>query len=562
MNKQFKLPLLIFCCCLSGLLLGQDIPKVTSTFAIKNANVTVRPGQMIQNATILVKDGLIQQVGPSVNIPFDAEVINADSMFIYPGFIDALSHTGVKAKEEKPNPNPSYKPGNAPNDKAGITPEVKVRDVLHAKDGSVKSMRDLGFVISHVVPRGRLFAGQGSIVLLSGSNVDHMLMKENVSQFGRLQGTRGVFPATTIGAMSKFRDLYKNAELADQYQKAFALNSSGMKRPSYDAATKALIPVTRKSMPLFFYAEKSKDIHRAIQLKKELGFHMVLVEAKQIYPVMKKVQQHNLPVLLSLDLPKKEKEEKKKDKEDDKEKEEMDPEKEALKKRADKIRETYLSQAAQMEKSGVPFSFSFTKVKTKDIHSNIKRLIESGLSENGALAALTTNPAKLLGISNVTGTLERGKMANLVISDKNIFEEKSKIHYVFVEGEKFAMDIKPESKKEDGDPASQDFSGVYKYEVEIPGNPVGGTLKITKEGDDYEVVATSDQSPDEPAEGEDITIDGNKFSFSFEASNGGFTMEVEMNLEFDGDTFDGTVAAGEFGSFPASGSKTGDPDQH
>ena len=108
-------------------------------------------------------------------------------------------------------------------------------------------------------------------------------------------------------------------------------------------------------------------------------------------------------------------------------KKEENPETKMLKEKKKKSHDEYVSQAAMFEKQRINFSFSTLDTKSKDIRSNILRMVKGGLSENGALAALTTNPASLLGISAMAGTVEQGKIANIFITDKPYFEEKSKI---------------------------------------------------------------------------------------------------------------------------------------
>ncbi|MBK8887681.1 MAG: amidohydrolase family protein [Saprospiraceae bacterium] len=131
------------------------------------------------------------------------------------------------------------------------------------------------------------------------------------------------------------------------------------------------------------------------------------------------------------------------------EKVEKNPEKEAFDVKKEQSIKEYLSQAALFEKQGILFGFSFLNVKPSDIKNNIRTLIENGLSEDAALAALTTNPAQILGINNVSGTVEKGKIANLIITDKPYFNEKSAVKYTFVDGRKYEYQGK---KKQENKP--------------------------------------------------------------------------------------------------------------
>lgn len=545
----------------------EEVPKVTTKVALTNATITVSPGKTLQNANIILEDGLIKAVGVNAMIPFDAEVIPADSMHIYPGFIAALSHAGVPKPEDKKSEE-KISVANPPNDKAGITPEQSLSEVYSSKEKMISDLRSQGFTTSHSVPQGRMLPGKGSVISLSGKAYDDVVIKKDMSVYAQLTGARRMFPATTIGVMAKFRDLYRDSEYANKYESKYAMNSKGLKRPNKDAATKGLYPVVSKKIPVFFRAEKALDAYRVLALQKDLGFDLVLSEMKQGAKLSNKLNRSSL--LLSLDLPKKEKEEKKdddkKDKGEDKQKDadkkskkeikkDKNPEKEALLAKSKASKEAYVAQAASFAKMSKPFSFSYLKVKPKDIKPNLQRMVKAGLSEEKALAALTTEAAKTIGVSNVAGTLDAGKLGNLVVTNKPYFDEKSKIKYVFVEGQKFEYEIKEKKKKSGAGEATGDISGMYSYEIEIPGMTRGGKMKIAKSGDSYDVSVSNDEAPDEYKDIEGVEMDGSNMSFEFSVEAEGMNMNLEMDLDFDGDTFEGTVGVGQFGSFPITGSK-------
>lgn len=561
--------LVAVCFILLGLMTVQsqsDVPDVTSTFAIKNANVVVRPGQVLEKATVIIKDGLIESVGQNVTIPFDAEIIEADSMFVYSGFIAAIAHTGIpKAEEKKGGPDRSVKRHNPPNDVAGITPEKTIRPLLNASDKSIQSMRNLGFAMAHVVPNGRMMAGKGSIISLSGESVDELMIQENMSLFGSLLASKGrVYPATTIGVMSKWRQLYKQAELAAQHEKKFKSNPSGIKRPMFDEATKALYEVTNNSLPVFFHAPKTLDISRALGLQEELGFRMIAANAKQAYKLTNKLKAKNIPVIISLSLPKddssdkKDKEEKKADKKEEK-KEEPSEEMKALMEKAKQSKAEYTAQAAALEKANIPFSISLIDVKASDIQKNLRRMIKSGLSEDAALAALTTNPAKLLGVSSLTGTVERGKMANLIVTDTSYFKEKANIKYVFVDGKKYKQEIN-EKKKKSGDPdAVVDLSGSWSVSIDAQGMLISGNIEIQKDGESYTGTMTTDMD-DEETELDSIEVDGSEVTIKMTADVDGSEAPVLIEIVVEEDDFEGDVnIANGMMTAEITGSRTSTP---
>ena len=189
-----------------------------------------------------------------------------------------------------------------------------------------------------------------------------------------------------------------------------------------------------------FKAETVREAQRVLTLQKELGFSLVLGELKEGWGLASKLKSSGAKVFLSLDLP--EDKSKKKAKTDSAATDtapqtRAEKEQEALEKRRQEAYARYVGQAAAFHKAGIPFGFSTLEVKGKDVKNNLRQMIAHGLSEDVALAALTTQPAQLLGLSRMMGTVEVGKMANLVVSDQPYFEEKSKVRYVFVDGKLF-----------------------------------------------------------------------------------------------------------------------------
>jgi hypothetical protein len=296
-----------FFCAVIVVAQNSDTPKpLSKTYYIKNCFVVKQPGTVLSGQNIIVKDGFILDIGPNVKIPYDAQMLAADSMYVYAGFIDAYSNTGITKPEQKDRPKVTD-PGNPPNDIAGITPQVLSNDHYKPSDKSVADMRSAGFGLSQVAPRGLMLPGQSSIFLLGDGSADEMILKFGSAQNFQFETSRGVYPSTLIGIMAKFRDLYQNAKIAGQHEEKFLKNPLGLSRPDYTKELKSLYPITTKKQPLYVVAQKTKDVHKALMLKDELGFDLVLAEVKQGWHYIDKIKQQNISVLLSLDLPNEEK---------------------------------------------------------------------------------------------------------------------------------------------------------------------------------------------------------------------------------------------------------------
>ncbi|MDX1629449.1 MAG: amidohydrolase, partial [Fulvivirga sp.] len=345
---------------------GQDdkIAPVTNTYAITNVNIIQAPGRKIELGTVVISDGLIQSVGKSVAIPANAKIIKADSMYLYAGFIDGLSHVSIEMpKEEEEDVDD---PGNPPNHIAGIQPERKVRDFLDPSDKSVDDWRRLGFTVAHVVPEGRMLPGSGAIIILSGEHPDDMIYRDQTALFSQLRGAPGVYPNTVIGVMAKYRDLYRSAQFAKDYAARYSQNRQGMTRPESNRVLEAFYPVIDKRIPVTFKAEDVLDIQRAITLKNDLGFNLMLAEVKQGWDIADKIKNSSSGVFLSLDLPEMEKEKEEEEKsEEKKELTAAEKEQQRLEEKKQEMILNYYKQPTLFSGKGIIFGFSTLESKSK-----------------------------------------------------------------------------------------------------------------------------------------------------------------------------------------------------
>jgi len=533
-----------------------DLKPVTSKYAIRNATIVQAPGKVITNGTVLIENGIIQAVGTGISIPADAWVVDADSMFVYAGFISGLSNIGVEKPKEVDRKDDRKMTGNPTDERAGITPGRTAREMLKADEKSVADFRKLGFTSSLSVPHNGMLPGTGTLILLGGKDADEMVVKDQMAMFSQLAGADGVYPNTVIGVMAKYRDLYRKASQARAYEKEYESDPVGRERPESNATLQALYPVVSKQMPVAFRAEGIKDVMRVLALQKDLGFQLMLGEVKQGWDAIPNIKASGASVFLSLDMPEWKEEEEKKDQKEDKEEEKKptpkEMEEQALKERQNEIIRKYYMQAATFNKNGIRFGFSTLEVKSKDFKSNLLKMIENGLTEDQALAALTTNPASILGVSKLMGTIEPGKMANLIVTDTAYFTKDSNVRYVFVDGVKYEFEVKEKKKKKSNGEAI-DAAGVWNYTTETPQGNGSGIITITGSPGNYSGTMTLSFN-NSTNELKNIEVDGNTVTFSV-TTNVGQEITIEVSMTIDGDTFEGTLSVAEFGSFPMEGSK-------
>ncbi len=554
-NLKFKLLssllMLVFYGTISSLTAQSDPSgerRVTGTYAITNATITTSPGKLIEGATILIKDGLIQQIGTSIKLPVEAQVIPGDSLFIYPGFIDGASKAGVSKPKDPERPS-DFNPSNPPDEIAGITPWRAVLDNFDSKSSHLADWRKTGFTIGQLVPEGGMIPGKAAIVVY-GNNYSTNIIAQNTGLYAKFQGSRGMYPGTALGVMAKFRDLYKNAELSSQHGRLFASNV-GLNRPEINKTLEALYPVLDQNIPIFFEVSDELEIRRALSLQKELGFKLVLVGVTQVEHVIEEIKESGTQVLLSLNLPD--------DKASKKKKEDVS---EDSKERIDRVIAAYnnaLTQPSILEKAGVPFGFTSSGSKSGDVMKNLRLMIENGLSEAGALSALTSNNASILGIQKFAGTLEKGKLANMVITTAPIFEENTAIKHVIADGYIFDFEIKPKKTEKDSNGTEAvSIIGEWDYTSDTPDGSGSGTMVIEQSGDSYSGKITyEDPSGGGTASSEmkDIELSGNILEFAFDVTVGGSLYQVTVKGEIEDDTITGNLNLVDAGSFPFRATK-------
>lgn len=545
-----------------------DLPSVTDTYALENARVVQAPGQVLESATVVVEDGLIEAVGDDADVPYDARRIEADSLVVYAGFIDGLSHAGVEMREEEDQEQPDD-PGNPPPDKAGIQPDRSVRPFLSPDGSDLGKLRKSGFTAGHVVPEGDMLPGAGAIAFYGGNSPDDMVLEQDPALFAQISTASGyMYPATDMAVIAKMRQLYREAERRKQLKAQYQQNPRGMRQPPQDPVHSALFPVLDGETPFAFYADEALSLHRILDLREELGFPLMLAGLQESHELVDVMDGVDAPLFLTLDLP----DEPKRSAESDTtvvdttdqpskyydpdlrtpSQDAMDEEEQNLELRHAMERKTYLETAATLHEAGLQFGFTTREAKPGDVHKNLRTMIENGLPEETALAALTTRSASQLGLENRLGTVEEGKIANLVVTDGDYFAEDTEVKHVFVDGALYDY-----TSDEGGGEVTADVSavvGTWSYTLETPQGDLEGTITI--EGDQSGLEGSFTGPRGEAEDLQSISFDGTTLSFSVSSPQG--TISISVTVE--GDTFEGT-ASGDFGSFPITGERTSSPER-
>ncbi|MEX0747586.1 MAG: amidohydrolase family protein, partial [Rhodothermales bacterium] len=364
----------------------------------------------------------------------------------------------------------------------------------------------------------------------------------------------------------------REAKRRERIQTLYAENPTGMERPVFDPVHEALYSVADGEKPLFVLADgldSALEVHRALQLREELGFSLALAGLHQGFDVADDLRGQSIPLFLALGLPRAEIDTTSAklfvadtlavDTTDviapeqtlrltgdlrTETYEEIDVERENLSIRQNMERQRYYGTAARFRDAGLSFGVTTIGSLPDKIREHLHKMIEAGLPEDAALAALTVDGARLLGIDRMVGTVEAGKLANLVVTKGSYFDPKSPVQYVFVYGEKF--EITPAKR------AKPSIAGVWQIGVETGDGTVPATVTIRDEGGALSGEIESSQLQ-APSTLEDVVLSAGRLTFTFRTSEYG---RITARLVVSGDSMSGTMAVPGEGNFNITGSKS------
>ncbi|NNE65682.1 MAG: amidohydrolase family protein [Pyrinomonadaceae bacterium] len=500
------------------------------TYAITNAEVVTVSGSVISNGTVVVRDGLIEAVGSSVSIPADAKVIDAKGHKVYPGFFDTNTKLGLPSASPPTRNASGSRSGSISNYPPSLRAESDVLEKFEGTEAKFSSHRNAGFTTVVVGNSTGIFNGNSVVLNLAGENVSEMVVKAPFAHNIAFKTERGgVYPASLMGTFSAMRQMFHDAKRLDEIRKMYASNPKGIKRPEADATLDALIPVVRGEIPVVIFADTEREIIRALNITKEFNLKTIIAGARESGSLAEKLKAHNISVLLSVDFPMRKLAENK----------EADPE--PL--RTLRLRVEAPKAAAALKNAGVPFAFQSGGMKNiKDFVKNAAVATENGLSKEDAIGAMTISAAKILGVDAQLGSIEKGKIANLVVASGDILDKDSSITHVFVDGKLFEQPKKKKKPaKADGDGEAKEINagGVWNVTVEPPGMSIPMTFNLTQSGDTITGTISSNMLGSATIRNGEVTEDG--FAFDVTVTFQGTDLDLNVTGIINGDEVEGTV---------------------
>ena len=279
-------------------------PPVSGVYAVVGAKIEIGDGRVIEKGTVVVRNGVITDVGADVKVPADAEILKGDGLTVYPGFIDAYTTKGVNLPEIQPNQDtPPDTSAIAPAfmreaNRKGIRPELKAADVLTVTDDVARPARSVGFLTEYISPSGGTINGVGALVNLNGlPRRDSVVSPTGPMDFA-FGTSGGGYPNSPMGIIAITRQTLYDAGHYRAMQTSF--NSGGSVRPPDDPVLQALQPVISRQVPALYLANSEREIRRAASIAAEFRLNLWINGGLEAYKTVDLLKRNSIPVIVSL----------------------------------------------------------------------------------------------------------------------------------------------------------------------------------------------------------------------------------------------------------------------
>ena len=513
-----------------------DAPGV---YAITGGTIHPVSGPEITNGAVIIRDGLIEAVGSAQAIPLDATVIDVKGGHIYPGLIDAQTSLGF------PSATVTRRRGGggagartaAPEALPETGPSFLAFREAKLSDDDIDAKRATGVTTIVTAPSFGIFNGQSVALNLGGGTMESRVIRNPATQQISFNPRPAwTYPDSLMGVISYIRQTFMDAQQYSAARAIYDRNPAGYKRPDESPSLEALDRVLHRDVPVVFVADSELMMRRAEAIAKEFGVRMIIAGARQGYKMGDELKSLGAPVLVST-------------KWATAPASKEDREEQPL--RVIRDRQLQPTTPAVLAKSGVLFALVSGPGKSGDFIPGIRKAIENGLSADDALKATTINPAKILGIDRQLGSIDKGKIANLVITDKPIFDKEAKVKQIFVDGREAKIPAEDEKKKAATPSTGSGVDGTWSFVVKATSGDVSISATLHVENGQISGTYSGDRGSGDIGNG---TFDGTTVQFSIAAGGKEDAGDWVFHGTLHGSNMDGTVAT-TLGTFPFTGSR-------
>ena len=400
----------------------------TGFHALVGARVVTAPGQVLDGATIVIRNGLIQRVGRNMQPPAGARVWDLDGLTIYPGFIDAHADLGMDAVPEGGDVGPTHW---NPQVRAWFSTTMNLQDDADRR----AALRSQGFGTALVVPKQGIFRGTASVVNLGDTGVRDRVLRPDLAQamgFQRSFQLGGAYPNSAMGTIALMKQTFMDADWYVRAWGAYEASGRAFLPPETSAALAALEDAVRGDQPIVFETGSEEEYLRAHKLAAEYGVDAWYRGSGQEYRILDVLRGRTDPLIIPLSFP---------------DAPNVNDPESALNASLADLRDWYLAPTSPAQLAGAGVRFAITSDGLSSLNEflpNLRIAVARGLSTADALAALTTTPAEWLGLENTHGTIQEGKVANLVVSEGDLFTEEATVRDVWVHGQAYGVTRPPQ----------------------------------------------------------------------------------------------------------------------
>jgi imidazolonepropionase-like amidohydrolase len=422
-----------------------DAPHI---YAIRGARIVTAAGAPLEKGTLVIRNGLIDAVGADVQPPTDAMLIDGAGMTVYPGLIDMGNAAGLDAgPPAQPATFRTTEDAERWKRSVILRAELEAAKVLRPDAAELSRLVSAGVTSVLATPPNGLFKGQSALVNVTapedepqvGSVADPrrglqivrtpVALHVALALGGGGRGGGSGYPVSLLGTIAFVRQSFLDAQHQQLEKQRYERSKAGVARPIYDPSLDAIQPALARTIPVAFEADLSRDILRALNMAKEFNLDPVITGAREADQVIADLKARNARVIYNLDYPVRSR---------------------ALPPDADEpVRELRArAQASRtpgaLEKGGVLFAFSSGNItQPRDFVKNAARAIKDGLPADAAVRALTINAARIAGAGDRLGSIEKGKIANVIVTDGDLFEDRTRLVHIFVDGRKVEPEPTP-----------------------------------------------------------------------------------------------------------------------
>ena len=479
-------------------------------YAVTGGRVILAPGHVVDPGVVVVRGGVIEAAGPagSTPVPADARVIDAKGRVVHAAFIDAcVSADRLAGKPPRKPPDDEEAAGATRRERrtrAALAhpaqpnrAEERVIDALVVKEDVADAYRRMGFAVVAAAPAEGVLRGAGAIVSLSETDGPARILAAQSGQYVVLEPEpdSADYPVSKMGAVALTRQALLDARWWRAAEDAYAAKPTGQARPKFVAATAALVPAAEGRETVVFETADVLALLRAARVASEMKLKARYVGGADAYRLLSEVAAAKPELVLPVAFPQPDR---------------LDREEEWLDVPLARLRvyDRAPSNPRWLRDAGVEFSLTtFGLDDPKDFPARVRESRERGLSQDDALAAVTTIPARQLGLSDRLGTIAPGKIADLVVETGEPFDEKSRVTEVWVDG----VRIEPRPEKPEKKEAAAEKAAAPKTDVRPApareGGPVAAPAAVVVRG-----ATIWTQGPSGILENADILVVGGKIA--------------------------------------------------